>query len=717
MRELWYTLGLLDLLDRGPARAMATTTATRRLVAILAADVAGYSRLMGADAEGTGERLEAHRRSLVDPKIAEHHGRVVKTTGDEMLVEFPSVVDAVRCAVEVQRGLVERDADTVPDRRIMFRIGVNLGDVTAGGNDLVSRYMAALPVDKLATLIAPVTMIYGEGVNIAARLRALAEPGGICISQSVRDEIRDEVPDKFEDIGEHRVENIATPVRAYAMSADAVASMAGVAPQLQPKSARRRIILQNAVVAAGVVATLSIWIVAGWAWLEGSLSTAPKQALVAESPKSSPVSSVVGDDEAHAPFALALSPEAPPPPPLSIVVLPFASRSNDQDQGYFADAITDEVTADLSRISGSFVIARNTAFTYKGKSVEAKQLGRGLGVRYVLEGDVGRAGDQVRVNAHLVDGETGTLLWEDRFDTDRAKLAEVRHEITGRLAQTLNLELMESMSPRIEQEEAIDPDARDWTMRGWAWYHRPYSTATWQEAQRAFERALAIDPRAVDARIGLATVLGGKLADGWGASLQQDGARAEQLLREALERDANSSVAHFAMGALRQLQNRLTEAQAEYETAIVLDHNSARAFYQLGVTLMYLGQPEAALPRIEKAIQLDPHDANISALYWALGTCHLLLGHEDEAIDLLTTARAANARLWFPHLYLAGAFGIRGDLDEARAALAESIRLKPAVSSLARMRFYNTWITNPQHWALQEQTLNVGLRRAGFPDK
>jgi adenylate cyclase len=246
MRELWYSLGLLDLLDQGPARAMATTTATRRLAAILAADVAGYSRLMGADAEGTGERLEAYRRSLVDPKIAEHRGRVVKTTGDEMLVEFPSVVDAVRCAVEVQRGMVERDADTLPDRRIMFRIGVNLGDVTAGGNDLVSRYMAALPVDKLATLIAPVTMIYGEGVNIAAGLRALAEPGGICISQPVRDEIRDELPDKFEDIGEHRVENIATPVRAYPMSADAVVSMAGIAAQLQPKRARRRISLQNA---------------------------------------------------------------------------------------------------------------------------------------------------------------------------------------------------------------------------------------------------------------------------------------------------------------------------------------------------------------------------------------------------------------------------------------------------------------------------------------
>jgi adenylate cyclase len=688
----------------------------RRLAAILAVDVAGYSRLMGADAAGARERLEAHRRSLVDPKIAEHHGRVVKTTGDEMLVEFPSAVDAVRCAVEVQRGMVERDADTVADRRIMFRIGVNLADATADGDDLVSRYMAALPVDKLATLIAPVTMIYGEGVNIAARLRALAQPGGICISQSVRDEIRDKLPDKFEDIGEHSIENIAKPVRVYAMTADAVASMAGVAAQLQPASARRGISLRNAVVAASVVVTIGIWIAAGWAWLGGSSSTAPMQALVAESPKSPPVSSVTGDNGAQEPIALALSPEAPPPPPLSIVVLPFASRSNDQDQEYFADAITDDVTADLSRISGSFVIARNTAFTYKGKSVEVTQLGRGLGVRYVLEGDVGRVGDQVRVNAHLVDGETGTLLWEDRFDTDRAKLAEVQYEITGRLARTLNLGLVESMGPRIEQESAIDPDARDWTMRGWAWYHRPYSTVTWQEAQRAFERALAIDPRSVDARIGLATVLGGKLADGWSASLQQDGARAEQLLREAFERDPNSSAAHFAMGALRQMQNRLTEAQSEYETAIALDHNNARAFYQLGVTLMYLGQPEAAIPRIEKAIRLNPHDANISTLYWALGTCHLLLGHEDEAIDLLTMARAANTRLWFPHLYLAGAFGIRGDLDEARAALAESIRLKPAVNSLARMRLHNIWITNPQHWALQEQTLNAGLRRAGFPE-
>jgi adenylate cyclase len=294
----------------------------RRLAAILAADVAGYSRLVGAHAEGTRERLEAHRRSLVDPKIAEHHGR-----RDARRVPQRRRCGALRRRSAAGDGRTQCRHRCRPAHHVPY--GVNLDDVTAGGDDLVSRYIAALPVDKLASLIAPVTMIYGEGVNIAARVRALAEPGGIWISQSVHDEIRDELPDKFEDIGEHSVENIAKPVRAYAMTADAVASMPGVAAQLQLASVRRRISLRNAVVAASVVATIGIWIVAGWAWLGGSSSTAPMQARVAESPKSHPVSSDVGDNGAQILSALVLSPEAAPPPPLSIVVLPFASRSND----------------------------------------------------------------------------------------------------------------------------------------------------------------------------------------------------------------------------------------------------------------------------------------------------------------------------------------------------------------------------------------------------
>jgi adenylate cyclase len=337
-------------------------TATRRLAAILTADVVGYSRLMGADEEGTHERLKAHRRQLVDPKIREHHGRIVKTTGDGMLVEFPSVVDAMRCAAEIQRAMVDRDADLSQDRRIKFRIGINLGDVIVDDDD-----------------------IFGDGVNVAARLEALAEPGGICISRVVRDQIRDKLPYAFEDLGEQSVKNIGRPVRVYAMSAAAVASLLPVA----------------------------------------------------------------GTVEARKPVAPSTAPR------LSIVVLPFANLSNDPEQEYFADGITDDLTSDLSRISGSFVIARNTALTYKGKPVDVKQIGRELGVRYVLEGSVRRTGDQVRVNVKLIDAESGAHLWTDRVDFDRTNLAEAQDAITGRLARTLYCELVADIGGRIEQESRL----------------------------------------------------------------------------------------------------------------------------------------------------------------------------------------------------------------------------------------------------------------------
>jgi adenylate cyclase len=401
----------------------------RRLAAIFAADVAGYSRLMGGDEEGTLERLKAHRRQLLDPKIKEHRGRIVKTTGDGMLVEFPSVVDAVRCAVEVQRAMLDRNAEVSDDRRITLRIGVNLGDVIIDGDD-----------------------IYGDGVNIAARLEGLAEPGGICISRVVRDQIRDKLPYPFDDMGEQSVKNIARPVRAYMMSGKAVASTPIDAIPAQPEPARRRLISRSAIIAASVAAVITVGIAAWWAWPKGNTP------LVA----------------VHAPATA--SPQGPlgvtnnPVPRLSFVVLPFSNLSSDPEQEYFADGITDDLTTDLSRISGSFVIARTTAFTYKGKGVDAHQIGRELGVRYVIEGSVRRAGGKVDVNVQLIDAESGAHVWADRFGTDRQTLAEAQSAITGRLARTLNLQLLDVAERRIEQEKAVDPDARDLVMRGWTWF-------------------------------------------------------------------------------------------------------------------------------------------------------------------------------------------------------------------------------------------------------
>ena len=598
--------------------------ATRRLAAILAADIAGYSRLMGADEEGTLERLKALRRELIDPKIAEYHGRIVKTTGDGVLVEFASVVDAVGCAAEVQRAMVDRDAGVAGDQSIKFRIGINLGDIIADGDD-----------------------IFGDGVNVAARLEGLADPGGVCISRVVRDQIRDKLSYPFEDMGEQSVRNIARPVRAYLLSAPAVAALP---PVLVP----------------------------------------------------------TGAGTAVAPVAA---------PSLSIVVLPFTNLSNDPEQEYFADGITEDLTTDLSRIADSFVISRNTAFTYKSKPVDVRQVGRELRVRYVLQGSVRRTGDLVRVNVQLVDAESGAHLWADRFDTSRTDLDQAQDEITGRLAHTLNRELVVAAVGRIEQQHKIDPDARDLVMRGWVWWHRPTTLSARQEARRAFDQALEMDPDSIGAKIGLAATITQILVEGWSKSFDQDQELAERLLHEVLDRDSHHPMARVMMGLLRRVQNRLGEAQAEVEMAIILDRNNELALKQLGQILLFQGDPLAGIPHLEKAIRLNPRGPNLYSIQWPLGQCHLLLGHVDEAIDLFRKACAASPRAYYLHLNLAGALGLRGELNEARAALADALRLKPEVNSLARYRAVTPWITNPQHWALRDMTLNAGLRAAGFPDE
>jgi len=271
----------------------------------------------------------------------------------------------------------------------------------------------------------------------------------------------------------------------------------------------------------------------------------------------------------------------------------------------------------------------------------------------------------------------------------------------------------------LEVDDAVDPLARDLITRGWALYSLPYTPVRWQEARHDFERALELDSRSSEARIGLASILSTKLADGWSPVLQEDIPRAEQLLVEAIEKEgvSNRAAAHLALGFLRQVQNRLPEAESEFETAISLDPDNARTYLHLAQTRLYLGEPEAGISPLEQAIRLGPDDPNIAITYWALGTCQLLSGRVDQAIDLLQTASAADVRLWMPYLYLAGAYGLKGDLDRARSALAESMRLKPAIKSIARMRAENPWLRNQQYWALQEKTLNLGLRRAGLPDQ
>jgi adenylate cyclase len=480
---------------------------TRRLAAILAADVAGYSRLMGADEQGTHERLKAHLRELVDPKIKEHRGRTVKNTGDGLLAEFPSVLDAVRCAAEIQRGMIDREPEAPEERRIRFRIGVNLGDVIVEEHD-----------------------IFGDGVNIAARLEGLAEPGGLCVSRVVHDQVRDKLPYPFEDRREQSVKNVARPVRVYALRPEAVADLPG---SIRPP-----------------------------ATLISQPATAPR---------------------------------------LSIVVLPFTNLSDDREQEYFADGITDDLTTDLSRISRSFVIARNTAFTYKGKPVDVKQIGRELGVRYVLEGSVRRTGHQVRVNAQLIDANTGAHLWAERFDRDTSELFTLQDEITRRIAVELNLELIAAEAAR-----PIDhPDALDCIFRGRAAQSKPPTRENYAEAVGWFESALGLDPLSADAQNWLAISLTARVLDQMSVSIAADIARSEGLVRQALEAAPRSPLAHFAKGQLLRVQRRYAEAIAEYETTLAFDRNWVRALGPLGECKLLSGSIDELIPLVERAIRLS----------------------------------------------------------------------------------------------------------------
>jgi adenylate cyclase len=639
----------------------------RRLAAILAADVAGYARLMGEDEEATLAELRAWRHQVADPRIRERHGRIIKSTGDGFLVEFASVVDAVRCAVEMQRDMAARNVDLDAGRRLEFRIGINLGDIVAEDHD-----------------------IFGDGVNVAARLEALAEPAGICISRVVRDQIRDKLPYTFEDLGEQQVKNIARPVRVYAMSPATIAAIERVA--LPPG---RRIRISSLVGMFAIVAVAIGGATGWWSWSREHSSD----------DVTSPAAASVPTHTAAVEASL---------PRLSIVVLPFENLSHDPDQDYFADGITEDLTTDLSRIAGSFVIARNTAFAYKGKPINVRRLGHDLGVRYVLEGSVRRVADQVEVNVELIDAETGAQAWGDRFETNLRNLAEAQSEITGRLARTLNLQLVQAVGRQIEHE--TDPDAQDLIMRGWALYQRTQAAGSREKAKKEFEQALKIEPNSYEAKLGIASILVVDLTNG-SDQPEEDEAQAEALLGELLARDPNRSQLHAMIALLRRFQNRLPESRIEWQRAIELDPNNAAAIGQLGTTMIYLGDPAAAIPLEEKRIRLNPNDPNITLAYWSIGLAHLLQNHVAEAIDWLTKARAANPRVYYIDLDLAAALALNGDIDGARKALAESLKLRPEINSMVRQQARWAYSNNPAYRALAEKTVDAGLRKAGMPEE
>jgi adenylate cyclase len=412
---------------------------------------------------------------------------------------------------------------------------------------------------------------------------------------------------------------------------------------------------------------------------------------------------------------------ANPVPLISLVVLPFTNLSPDPEQEYFADAITDDLTTDLSRITDSFVIARSTAFTYKGKAVDVRQVAREIGVRYVLEGSVRRMGDRVQINVQLIDGLTGSHVWADRFDTDHRDLAEAQSHVTARLARTLYFELIRDVGRRIEQERATDLDPRDLVMRARAlWIQTsPSDTGARAGIIELLERALILDPASVDARVVIANMLVSDIADGLSSAVEQDEARAEPLISEALERNPNHSEGRRVMGHLRRVQGRWAESQVELETAIALDPNNSAAIRQLGLTLLLQGRPEAAIPHFERAIHLEVRHRYMFNGYANLGRCQLFLGRIDEAVESFRRARTLAPGIWYVHLELAAALGLRGDIEEAQSEIAEALKIKREVNSIAQWRAIavTQGFGHPQFQALREKTSYAGLCRAGFPEE
>jgi TolB-like protein/class 3 adenylate cyclase/Tfp pilus assembly protein PilF len=599
---------------------------TRRLAAILAADAVGYSRLMRADEEGTHERFKAHRRELLDPKISEHHGRIVKYTGDGMLVEFPSVVEAVLCAVEVQCGMSHRNLGVTGEECISFRIGINLGDVIAEPED-----------------------IYGDGVNIAARLETLAEPNGICISQTVFEQVRDKLPYPFEDLGQQIVKNIARPLHAFALRPEVIAAL--------------------------------------------------------------PVSEVVPVPTQTLP-AIASGPHARVPR-LSIVVLPFTNLSDDREQQYLADAMTDDVTTDLSRIPDMVVISRNTAFTFRDKPIETRQLGRELNVRYVLQGSVRRAGNRVRVNTQLIDAETDAHVWAERFDQAADDLFKLQDEVTSQIAVALNPELISAEAARSTESA----DILDFVLRGRAALHKGPERENFAAAIDFFEKGLSLDPSSVGAQTFLALALAGRALDQLTGSVVADIERAEKLIRQALAAAPRYALAHFVKGQILRAQNRYDAAIPQYETAIAFDRNSVPALAALGQCKFRAGELNEALAAQEQAIRLSPRDPYIANWYWRIGMVHLLQARTDEAIMWLEKARSANSRLSGPHAWLASVYALMDDVKRAAAELADARQLSgdnryASINHLKSLRL----LGSPETHALAETTFFAGLRKAGVPE-
>jgi adenylate cyclase len=578
----------------------------RRLAAILSADVVGYSRLMGEDEIGTLEALKAHRAEFVDPEIERHSGRIVKLMGDGALVEFASVVDAVECAIAVQRGMAERNTGVAEERRIEFRIGVNLGDVIIEGDD-----------------------IYGDGVNVAARIEALADPGSICISRAARDQVRDKLDITLGDMGEIEVKNIARPVRVF------------------------RIPISGASEDAGSVA-------------------------------------------ADAATAL---PDKP-----SIVVLPFDNMSGDPEQEFFADGLTEDILTALSRFRGLFVISRNSAFVYKDKATNLQEVARDLGVQYVVEGSVRKAGNRVRVTVQLIDAESDRHIWAERYDRDLEDIFAVQDEVTAAIVATLPGRIDAATQERAERKRPENMAAYEYVMAGKILHHRSRKEDN-EEAQRMLARAIELDPKYAHAHSWTACVLGQTWVHGWCEDRDATWERIGEELQIALALDDNDSDVHRVLAAVNLAHGEFDKATYHQGRALSLNPNDDLIVVQQGEILTWLGQPEEGIEWIEKAMRLNPYHPE---RFWGhLGRAHYMTRQYAEAIEAFKHIAAPDQS---QHSFLAASCAQLDDGAAAKAHTDAVLKQEPSftIKGYLATLHYNRKSDLDHH--------REGLLKAGLPE-
>jgi len=616
----------------------------RKLTTVLCADVAGYSRLMSEDEEATLDRLNSYR-DIVDALVSERGGRIFGGAGDSVIAEFPSPVEAVRCAAAIQRSLTRRNADVVDARRMLFRIGINLGDVMVDGDNLM-----------------------GDGVNVAARLEELAEPGGICISASVHDHVAKKVDLGFEALGPQKLKNIADAVTAHRV----VLEMPPAAARHTPTAgARRGAKVLVAVLCVAIISAAAAWLL----W-----------------PRPKPPEAEVDD--------------ARP----SIVVLPFDNLSGNPEEDYFSDGMTEDLITDLSHVSGLFVIARNTSFTFKGRAVSAKAIGRELGVRYVLEGSVRRADNRVRINAQLIEADTEYHVWSDRFDRQITDIFALQDEVAQRIVSALAVKLTSTELERFSREQETSPEAYDLMLRGIEQL-RLYTSATNREARRFFLEATKFDPDYARAWANIAFTYSIEPPFGWTDDPDESVRLAIRYADKATALDDRIVQVHLALSNIYVRQRRFGEAIAQANRSVQIDPNYADGYAALTLALLNAGRYEEALLPISKALRLDPRGPFF--YHWLEGRCLFQLERYEEAREKFELVAERNPDFVGGLKYLAATYSVLGRIDDAKWIGEEILARQPGFT-LTKER--EAGFTADSVSAERDKTFIEGLRLAGIPE-